>query len=216
MKVNNLLSFFAPKDTKFFPLFKETAAILVDSSVLLEKLFTTKDKEEQLELCKQIKNDEVKGDKVTGRISKALNSTFITPFDREDIQELTNELDDSIDIINRSAQKVLLYAPKKLTKCIAKLAHIVKKSCYSVQLAIDELENIKKADTTIRAHCKQIKKYEEKADAIYEEGIMNLFHEEMGVTELIKLKEITQELEKATNKINSVGKVLKTILVKYA
>ena len=216
MKINNLLSFFAPKDTKFFPLLNETAAILVDSSILLERLFTTENKEEQLELCKQIKNDEVKGDKVTGRISKALNSTFITPFDREDIQELTNELDDSIDIINRAAQKVILYAPERLTDCIAELAHIVKKACQTVQSAIGELENIKKTDVAIRTHCKQIKKYEEKADAVYGEGIMNLFQEKMGVTELIKLKEITQELEKATNKINSVGKVLKTILVKYA
>ena len=216
MKINNLLSFFAPKDTKFFPLLNETTDILVKSAVLLEKLFAITDKEKQVELSKQIKEAEVDGDKVTGRISKALNSTFITPFDREDIQELTNELDDAIDIINRSAQKVISYAPDKLTDCIVQMAHIVRKSCQVVQTVVKELENVKKTDAKLRGYCKRIKKYEEKADVVYEIGITNLFKNEQNVIELIKLKEITQELEKAANKVNSIGKVVKTILVKYA
>ncbi|MDR1370117.1 MAG: DUF47 family protein, partial [Dysgonamonadaceae bacterium] len=79
-----------------------------------------------------------------------------------------------------------------------------------------ELENIKKSDQRLRQHYKEIKRLEEEADVLYENGIMTLFKEETNAAELIKLKEIIQELEKTANKINNTGKVLKTIFVKYA
>lgn len=75
---------------------------------------------------------------------------------------------------------------------------------------------MKKKDQKVREHAKEIKRLEEKADIIYEEGIIMLFKEENSTVELIKQKEIIQELEKSANKINNVGKVLKTIIVKYA
>ena len=68
----------------------------------------------------------------------------------------------------------------------------------------------------VRKYCKEIKRLEETADDYYQDGIMTLFKEEKNITELIKLKEIIQELEMSANKINKVGKVLKTILVKYS
>ncbi len=214
MKINSIFSNFTPKDTKFIPLLKETAVILVEASVLLELLFTS-DKRRK-DLCRQIKDEEVKGDKVTGRISKALNETFITPFDREDIHALADEMDDAIDCINRSAQKVLLYSPESLPKCTVRLAGITRKGTELVQASINELPKLKKNDQQVRKYCKEIKKLEETADDIYENGIMTLFKEEKNIVELIKLKEIIQELEMSVNKINTVGKVLKTIIVKYA
>jgi len=216
MKINNLFSFFSPKDAKFFPLLKETAVILVDSALLLQKLFLTPDEEERKELGRLIKAEEVKGDRVTGRILKALNETFITPFDREDINALADEMDDVIDTINRSAQKVVLYSPKKLPECTVLLTNIIKKGCSEIQEGINELENIKKTDQRLRQHYKKIKSLEEDADVIYEKGIMSLFKEESETIELIKLEKIIQELEKTANKINNTGKVMKTIFVKYA
>ena len=68
----------------------------------------------------------------------------------------------------------------------------------------------------LRAHCKEIKKLEEEADTVYEEAITYLFSQETNAVELIKLKEIIQELEKTVNKINSAAKVITSILVKYA
>ncbi len=214
MKINSIFSFFTPKDTKFFPLLKENSGHLVEASILLEQLFTS-DKRRK-DLCRQIKEEETKGDKVTGRISKALNETFITPFDREDIHALSEEMDDVLDCINRSAQKVLLYSPDHLPKVTARLAAAVRKGTELIQIAMNELPKLKKNDHQIRKCCKEIKKLEEAADDFYEDGIMALFKEEKNIVELIKLKEIIQELEMAANKINTVGKVLKTIIVKYA
>jgi len=217
MKINTILSIFAPKDVKFFPLLEETAEILEKSAIYLQKLFSSDlQKEEIKELCRLIKTEETKGDKVTGQIFKRLNDTFITPFDREDIDALADSMDDAIDAINRSAQKVLLYSPESLPPSTSLLADTIKSSSIEVKEAVYELSNLKKTDQRIREHAREIKKMEEKADALYEEAIMNLFKTETRPVELIKLKEIIQELEKSANKINNVGKVLKTIIIKFA
>jgi predicted phosphate transport protein (TIGR00153 family) len=216
MKINSILSIFAPKDVKFFPLLKETADVLVRAADLLCELFSSDDKERIKELCRLIKAEETKGDKVTGKIFKALNETFITPFDREDIDTLTDEMDDVIDVINRAVQKVLLFSPQTLPPATAQLAGIIKKGTIEIQAAVGELSNLKKSDKQIRSHIKEIKRLEEEADVIYEKGTSSLFQSDIRTIELIKLKEIIQELEKSANKINNVGKVLKTIIVKYA
>ena len=214
MKINSIFSVFTPKDTKFIPLLKETSDILVEASTLLDQLFASG--KHRKELCQQIKAEEVKGDRVTGRISRLLNEIFITPFDREDINALANEMDDAIDCINRSAQKVLLYSPNDLPKSTARMANIVHKGADTVQDAIKELPRLKKNDQLIRRYCKEIKKLEEEADDRYNDAIIILFKEEKNIVELIKLKEILLELEMAVNKINNVGKILKTMIVKYA
>ncbi len=216
MKINTLLSVFSPKDTKFFPLLRETTSIMVQASTLLRDLFSVTEKDRQKEFCKLIKAEELKGDKATGRIFKALNETFITPFDREDINALTDCMDDVIDIINRAAQKVLLYVPQSLPACTVELTEVIYKGTLEVQGAVNELEKMKKADNDFRKHYKEIKRLEEAADVMYEHGIIDLFRDETNTVELIKLKEIITELEKAANKINHTGKVLKTIFVKYA
>lgn len=216
MKINTLLSFFAPKDVKFLPMLSEASDVLVRAAELLKLLFDSKTDDERVELCKLIKAEELKGDKVTGKVFRALNETFITPFDREDIYELTEEIDDSIDAMNRAAHKVLLYDPRHLPECTSSLADILIKASIEVQSAVTELSNLKKTDLQFREHCREIKRLEEQADIVYEDGIILLFKHEKDTVELIKLKEIIQELEKSANKINNIGKALKAILVKYA
>jgi predicted phosphate transport protein (TIGR00153 family) len=216
MKINSILSIFAPKDVKFFPLLVATADILDKSASLLQELFSSADKERIKELCRLIKVEETNGDKVTGKIFKALNETFITPFDREDITALTDEMDDVIDVINRAAQKVLLFSPETLPQATAEIAAVIKKGTLEIKAAVGELSNLRKCDKLIRAHTKEIKRLEEEADVIYEKGTSSLFKSDIRTVELIKLKEIIQELEKSVNKMNNVGKILKTIIVKYA
>jgi predicted phosphate transport protein (TIGR00153 family) len=216
MKINSILSVFSPKDIKFFPLLRETSGILVQSSTLLRDLFNSTEKEEIEKLSRLIKEEEAKGDKVTGKILKALNETFITPFDREDIDALTDSMDDIIDVINSAAQKVLLYSPEILPGCTKEMTEIIYKGTLEVKGAVEELENLKRTDAGFRKHYKEIKHLEEKADVVYEHGIIDLFQQETKTVELIKLKEIIQELENGANRINYTGKVLKTIFVKYA
>ncbi|MDR0814388.1 MAG: DUF47 family protein [Bacteroidales bacterium] len=215
MKINSILSFLTPKDTKFIPLLRDTAAILVEAGDLLDQFFRASGKQ-QKEICELIKVQESKADKTTGRIFKLLNEIFITPFDREDIHELANNMDDVMDSINRSAHKVIMYSPAELPKYTRKMAEIIQRGTVEIATAIEELASFRRNDRKIRKSCKEIKNLEELADTIYEEGIIDLFHGDFKTLELFKLKEVLQELEKAANKINQTGKVLKTIIVKYA
>ena len=215
MNLNNILSFFAPKDAKFIPILIETSTVLTSAANYLNELFSSENPDIN-KLCSLIKKEETMGDKLTGEIFKSLNDTFITPFDREDIDTLADALDDAIDAINRSAQKVLLYAPEKLPATTSQLASIIKNGAKEVEEAVKKLSDINKHHSEIRQHSKDIKSLEEKADSIYETGIIELFRGEENAIEVIKIKTIIQELERSTNRINRIGKVLKSILVKYA
>jgi predicted phosphate transport protein (TIGR00153 family) len=195
---------------------QELSVVMVKASALLHDLFAFTEKEQRPEICKLIKQEETSGDKISARIVKELNNTFITPFDREDINELADKMEEIIDIINRTAQKVLLYSPNQFTSYSVRMTEIIQDGTQEIQRAVEGLEHLKKSDAVFRKHYKEIKKLEEEADGVYEKGIMDLFRNETNTVELIKQKEIIQELEKAANKVNTAGKVLKTIFVKYS
>ena len=215
MNFNNILSFLTPKDVKFYPLLTEVAEIVDKTAELLPDLFAATDNEQVKKISRLIKLQENNGDRVTGNIFKALNETFITPFDREDITALTDEMDDVIDIINRVAQKVVLFQPETLPPATLDMAVTIRKGGAEIKAAVAELSKLKKSDKQINIHLKEIKRLEEEADRIYEKGTSDLFRSNIKPEELFKLKEIIQELEKSANRINSVGKILKTVVVKY-
>jgi len=189
---------------------------MVKASGLLNDLFAFTERDQRPEICRLIKVEESAGDKISARISKELNNTFITPFDREDINALADKIEEVIDVINRAAHKVLLYNPGKFPIHAIQLTEIIQQGTQEIQGAVYGLKTFKKSDAVFRKHYKEIKALEEQADGVYEKGIMDLFRNEKDTIELIKLKEIIQELEKTANKVNTTGKVLKTIFVKYA
>jgi predicted phosphate transport protein (TIGR00153 family) len=216
MKFNSILSVFAPKEVKFYGLLSELAAIVDQSAAYMQELFSLHDMGQIEEMCRLIKLEETKGDKVVGQIFRALDETFITPFDREDISALTDYLDDVIDTINRGARKVINYTPEALPPELLEMAKIIKRGTSEINNAINELPNVRKNAGLLAKHTQEIKNVEEDADRIYEKGISSLFHSDIRTRELIKIKEILLDTEKAANKINNVGKILKTIMVKYA
>ena len=216
MKINSILSVFAPSDVKFLPLLAQIAEIVERAAELLQKMFSSTDREQIVEFSKLIKIEESNGDKETNKLFKLLNETFITPFDREDITALTDTMDDIIDIINRVSQKVMLYSPETLPPATLEMAVAIKNGATELKAAINELPNMRKSNTQIKIHTNEIKRFEEEADKIYERGTSGLFKSDIRTVELIKLKEIIQEMEKAANKINGVAKILKTMIVKYA
>lgn len=217
MKINSFLNLFSPKDVTFFPLLNESADSLVRTSQYLFEFYSNSDDIfKRVELGKLIKEEELKGDRIMNDIVKALNKTFITPFDREDINALTDYMDDVNDEIFRSSHKVLLYSPKCLPECTIKLTEIIMAGTIELQGAVRELEKLKKSDLRYKEHYNEIKRLEEEADEIYANGMTDLFKGDFDTVEIIKLKEIIQGLEKTVNKINNAGKVLKSIFVKYA
>ncbi len=215
---NSLLNRFTPKEPKFFPLLRQMAVVLDKASDLMIETLKSKDHNEMVEYYKKIKEQERQGDKLSHRIFDELSATFITPFDREDIHHLATLLDDVIDGINSCAKRIAIYNPKQIPPSSVELADLLKEGSILIGKAMAELDSVKKSASRARVndYCRELHELENKADDVYEHFIMKLFEEEKNGIELIKIKEIMYELEKTTDAAEMVGKVVKTIIVKYA
>jgi len=214
--MNNLFDKFVPKEPKFFPILKEMAEVILVASDLITECVQNSDHETTIEFYKKIKEQEKKGDVLSAKIFDELNSTFITPFDREDIHHLADRLDDVTDYINSCAKRIVLYNPKQMPKEAVELAMLIKEGAIYITKAVDELDVIKKQSKKIKEYCVELHNIENRADDIYENFLIELFAKEKDAIEVIKLKEIMYELEKATDAAEYVGKIIKTIIVKYS
>jgi len=214
--INSFFSKFTPKETKFFPILKEMSEVMLVASDLIIEFVQHSEHDSAAEYYRKIKEQEKKGDNLSNRVFDELNTTFITPFDREDINNLANRLDDVTDYINSCAKRILLYNPKNMPENAVVLARIIKEGAICIGKAVDELDVLKKNADKIKQYCIELHDLENKADDIYEEFLLDLFENEKDAIEMIKVKEIMYELEKATDAAEYVGKIIKTIIVKYA
>ena len=213
---NSFFSRFTPKEPKFFPLLKQLSEILVASSELLVESLKHDSPEERAGYYKQIKDMEREGDKLTHLILDELGTTFITPFDREDIHDLASSIDDVIDGINSCAKRITIYNPRPISESGKELSRMIRQEADYIVKAMDELETFRKNPNTLRGYCSKMHDIENQADDIYELFITKLFEEEKDCIELIKVKEIVHELEKTTDAAEHVGKILRRLIVKYA
>lgn len=213
---NSFLNNFTPKEPKFFPLLKGLADVISAAADLIVESVKVSDHDSAIEYYKRIKEQEKKGDALSNKIFDELNSTFITPFDREDIHDLASRLDDVTDFINSCAKRIVLYNPKQMPKEALDIALLIKESAVVLGNAVDELDVLKKNSKKIKEYCNNLHEIENKADDVYEHFIIQLFETQNDAIEVIKLKEIMLELEKATDAADYVGKIIKTIIIKYA
>ncbi|KAA6321624.1 hypothetical protein EZS27_028745 [termite gut metagenome] len=216
MKLNTFFSRFIPKEDKFYPILRDMSDNIMAGSDLLIEQTKTLDKEERKTIYKQIKTLETKGDHIVAHLFNELNNTFITPLDREDINALSEEMDNVLDCMNSAAKRVVMYQPDNLPKQSVELALLLKESCRLIQCAVRELATMKKSPKLVKDICIKLHNIENQADDLYEHFIIDIFEKEKNGIELIKLKEIMQEIERATDKADCVGKIIKTIIVKYA
>lgn len=214
--MNNFFDKFVPKEPKFFPILKEMADVILEASELIIECVKNYSHESAIEYYRQIKDQERKGDALSAKIFNELNSTFITPFDREDIHHLADKLDDVTDYINNCAKRIVLYNPKQLPDSALQLALLIKEGAIGIGKAVDQLDVMKKHSNKVKEYCTELHVIENKADDVYENFLIDLFSTQKDGIEIIKLKEIMSELEKATDSADSVGKIIKTIIVKYA
>jgi uncharacterized protein len=215
MNLSNLLKYFIPKEKKFYAMFNQAAICCIDASVELNNLFNSTTSDELKATRLKIKAIEKKGDEVATQVFNALNNTFITPFDREDIHQLANTLDDVIDLMYSVSGKVEFYRLTTFSTHMKDMVAEIQKGCVQIQTAVNGLENFKSTDKTLRA-CKDLNKLETRVDEFFHLGLSSLFENEKNAIELIKQKDILLNIEKIANKIEDVSDVVKTILVKYA
>lgn len=216
MNIDSFLKFFVPKDHSFFPLFEKDAHNLVKAATLLKELMSGKDSTEYERIYKEIQDVEHIGDDITNKTYEQLNKSFITPFDREDIHELTAHIDDVVDSINGIARRVCLYKPKKLIPVYVEMADLIYDGAKEIETAIHCLKDPVANKRKITDACDRVKEIEHKADEFYFDGIAELFDKEEDPKELLKNNKILEMLERCVDEEEDVTDTLKSVLIKMA
>ena len=215
MKIDKIFSFLVPKDRKFFPLFVEAADILVSASELLAKLVREGDLALRQELIREIKEAEHLGDAITRRLIFELNGTFITPFDREDIHDLINTMDDIVDHIYAASKRMHHYKLTLFPEEFVWISDCLLVSTKEIHHILSHVHSIGDFKMHLES-CKNIREMESKVDDIYQEFLAKLFEEEANAIDLIKKRDILTTLEKAIDKCDDVSNIFSTLIVKMS
>jgi uncharacterized protein len=199
-----------PRDVTFFHMFAEMAGNLGDGARLLRQtLHDFQNVEAQVQELKAIEH---RGDEMTHNILTKLNQTFITPFDREDIYRLASSLDDVLDFVYAAGVRMVMYKIKSAPEAASQLADIIVRQCDQLLPAVTGME---KHDQVLK-YCVEINRLENEADAVARTAIGILFDQETDPISLIKLKELYEVLETATDKAEDVANVLEGVVLKSA
>ena len=216
MNIDKVLKFFVPKDHSFYPLFEEDAENMVKAAELLKQMLSSTVIEDHERINKEIKEAEHQGDIITDKAYQQLNKSFITPFDREDIHELTAHIDDVVDSINGVSRRICLYKPKNLMPVYKQMGNMILEAAKEVRICIHCLCDAAANKTEITKACEKVTDIEHKADEYYYEAIAELFEKEKDAAELMKNNKILEILERIVDEEEDVTDVIKAILIKMA
>ncbi|MEE8472773.1 MAG: DUF47 family protein [Dehalococcoidia bacterium] len=202
-----------PRERKFFDLFEEATENLVQAGrVLWDMVEGWEDVEEKVQ---QIVDLEHQGDGITHRIMEQLHSTFVTPFDREDIAALAHSLDDVIDFIQAAADAMLLYKVSAATPRARELAMIIMEATEELKRAMPDLRTPSRLKDVL-SHCVELNRLENAADRVLRAALGELFDEGTDVIHIIKWREIYDHMETATDRCEDVANVLEGVALKHA
>jgi len=216
MNIDKFLKFFVPKDHSFHPLFEQDAQNLVKAAELLNQLMATSVHEEHERIYKEIKDVEHIGDQITDKTYQQLNKSFITPFDREDIHELTAHIDDVVDSINGVSRRICLYKPKNLMPVYKQMAEMILEAAKEIQTGIHCLVDAAANKEEITKACVNVTAIEHKVDEYYYIAVAELFDKEKDPAELLKNNKILEILERTVDEEEDVTDTIKSILIKMA
>ncbi len=200
-----------PRDTKFFDIFAEMVSNLGDGARLLKQ--TLDDFQDVENRVQKLKDIEHRGDEMTHSVLTKLNQTFITPLDREDIYRLASSLDDVLDFVYAAGVRLVMYKITSAPPAASQLAEIIVKQVDQLMNAVKRLE--KKHDNVLE-YCVEINRLENEADSVARSAIAVLFEKEKDPISLIKLKELYEVLEMATDKAEDAANVLEGVVLKSA
>ena len=200
-----------PREEEFFDLFVEVAKRSSEAATRLRELFDVAP-ERRTPIVEQIKRLEHECDQVTHEVVNRLDRTFITPLDREDIHQLASDLDDVMDAIDGTARRAQIFHLGNAPQGVKLLAEVISRMTTVLGEAVVRL---KKGDDVMK-YCVDAKRLEEEGDAIYHEALGQLFEKETNAIELVKWKEIYDNLERTLDQAEDVANVVESIALKHA
>lgn len=201
---------FIPREEKFFALFSDDAANMLAAARLLGEYFSRYDERERLAV--QLRDIEHTGDTISHDIGNKLESTFVTPIDREDISVLISRIDDIVDLIEEVADTCILYGIDEPTPVAIQQTEIIVKQCEQLQGAIDNLHDFK----DLAQYWIEVHRLENEGDRIVRHAIAELFNNGTNAVDIIKWKDVYSLLEEAIDACEDAANVIERIVVKHA
>jgi uncharacterized protein len=207
-----------PKEERFFDLFLRHATIVVAGAEALRGLLKGGDSVEHF--CKVIFEREAEADEITREVLTAVRRTFITPFDRTDIQDLVNALDDSIDQMNKTAKTITLFEIRQFEPQMREMGDCIVESAKLVLEAMPLLAKIGSNAETLNTLTEKIIRIEERADQIYDQGRKILYLESMkgdpkSTMNFIIQADIYDHLEKVVDRIEDVSNEINALVTDH-
>jgi uncharacterized protein len=197
-----------PTDDKFFALFDQAAANASECAKHLRDVIASGAEEGH----HRINGCEHKGDEITRTILQRLNSTFVTPFDREDIHALAESFDDVVDDIQTVSQLMLLTHVDTTMPEMSEQADLLVRMAEEAESLINRLESMKQ----VQPHLDAIDQLESDGDAVYRRILGRLYSGEVDALEVLRVKGIVEALEGALNTIEDISDVVESIVLKHA
>jgi predicted phosphate transport protein (TIGR00153 family) len=198
----------SPKDSSFYPLFTASAENLVAATDVLAQFIDDHARRE--ELGAQLRELEHVGDQATHAIFRQLNTSFVTPFDREDIYNLASDLDDVMDFVEAAADLVLLTGLGTLPAEMTQQTALLQRCAHTTAEAMPRLKSLK----GLSDYWIEVNRIENEADKLYRRLLSRLYSGEFDALEILKLKEVADQLEEAADAFEHVANVVETIAVK--
>ena len=205
-----MLSRLMPREGRFFDLYNAHAERIVEGARDLASMFASFTELEAH--AQRIDVAERAADKITHEAVMLLHKTFITPFDREQMLQLINTLDDILDLMQDVAETVVLYDLRKVTPEAKQLADICLKCCERVKTVVGLLAEVKKPQAILK-HCEEIDRLESDADRVMCSAMSKLFRDEADIKQLIKLRGVYELLEQITDRCEDVANVIEGIVL---
>lgn len=205
---------FTHKDNEFFDLFVDSAVYFNKGSLLMNEVMKDYSKAELK--MKEIIELEHDADAVNDRIIDKLNQTFITPIDREDIYALANGLDDGVDFLQGTLQRMVMYRTGPARQGAVDLTELLVEGTEELIKAFTLLKNIKSNQHKILDHTRRIEKLESEGDRLYRKEVAHLFESCKDPIEVIKWKEVLEYLENTLDHCEDIADLIRGVVMKYA
>ena len=197
-----------PVDTSFYDLFTQSAQHLVGGAELLAEMLS--ESSDKASVAERMRAAEHAADETTHEIVKKVNSTFVTPFDREDIYALGSGLDDVMDMMDEAVDLVLLYEVTSLPPETTQQVEVLQRCAELTAAAMPSLESMGSLDE----YWIEINRLENTGDKSYRRILANLFSGDVEALEVLKLKDIVESLEGAIDAFEKVANIVEQIAVK--
>lgn len=203
-----------PREDKFFELFVESTRLAHKGAVaLFETMKEYNDLERRMQLLADLEHE---ADDVNDEIIDLLNRTFITPLDREDIYALATMLDDVVDFLQGTSERMVLYRTGKPSEGAIELARLLADCTDEMVKAFEMLRNIPGNRDKILDHTRKIVVLESEGDRLYRQEIAKLFTECPDPVQIIKWKEVLEHLEETLDHCEMIADQLRGVVMKYA